>query len=377
MRLAKEPCRFGQHENAFGFLRLLFASLVIVAHTPVMVDGNGRRELVLQAIGGGLTFGGLAVSGFFIISGFLITASFLKSPTALAYLQRRIARIYPAFAVMFLVCLLVVVPLAGAGIDGGVGFGIGHQVKQLIQLKQPDVPGAFAGLPLNSLNGAIWTIQYEFKCYLLVMLLGALGLLHRAWITVGGSLLCLFLSGYAPKAWLGALTSLPYSYVWLGWPEENFRMVGLFLAGASFYLLQPRIPLRGDLSLLSGVGLLACLVVHPLANLGLAVFGSYMIFAAAQAGARTRLKNVNNSTDISYGLYLYAWPVEQLLIRTFGDQSLVLLGGVTWLVSAMMGWVSWTLIERPVMRWTHGNRSRAAIPAQLQNSEFEVASRRL
>lgn len=364
MRLTRKPRRFGEHENAFGFLRLLFASLVIASHTPVMIDGNGRREPVIRAIGGGLTLGGLAVSGFFIISGFLITGSYCNSRTSLAYLMKRVARIYPAFIVMCLVCVLVVVPLGGGSTGPGGLSGLGHQVRQVIQLKQPDISGAFAGLPRAPLNGAVWTIPYEFKCYLLVMLLGGLGLLRHVWTVVAGSLLCLLLSGFAPKIWLGKMAELPYAHVWLGWPEQNFSLTGLFLAGASFHLLQRRIPLRADLMLLSIIGLLTCLVVHPLANLGLAVFGSYLIFAAANAGARTPLKHVNNRIDISYGLYLYAWPIEELLIQLIGGGSLLLLGGVTWLLSAMVGWISWTLVERSAMRWIQRSRIFEAMRVQ-------------
>ena len=85
MKLAETPSRLGGHSNAFGFLRLLFASLVIFSHVPEIVDKNANREL-LYRITGEMTFGRFAVWGFFVISGYLITGSLLASSSKYSYL---------------------------------------------------------------------------------------------------------------------------------------------------------------------------------------------------------------------------------------------------------------------------------------------------
>src|SRR5690349_3903397 len=95
--------RFGHHRNGFGALRLIFASLVIVSHTPEIIDGDRRNE-ILTNVFGTISFGELAVFGFFIVSGYLITSSYLSSRSPIDYLLRRVARIYPGFIIAFLIC---------------------------------------------------------------------------------------------------------------------------------------------------------------------------------------------------------------------------------------------------------------------------------
>lgn len=81
-----------------------------------------------------------------------------------------------------------------------------------------------------------------------------------------------------------------------------------------------------------------------------ALFGGYLIFAIARMASSTFVGRINGKTDISYGVYLYAWPIEQLLIRYIGIESLLLLGVLTWIGAAICGWISWAVVEKPFMR---------------------------
>lgn len=181
MHLAENPQRFGNHNNAFGFLRLLFASLVIVSHVPEIVDGNANRE-ILHNLTGSMTFGSFAVSGFFVISGFLITGSYLNSSTIWSYLRKRVTRIYPAFVLASIVSLVIVAPLGGAYLQLDPRH-ILVALARIATLQRPMLAGAFTEGHYSdltvALNGAMWTIQYEFTCYILVILLGFTGMLRR------------------------------------------------------------------------------------------------------------------------------------------------------------------------------------------------------
>ena len=213
MHLADTPRRFGEHQNAFGFLRLLFASLVIASHVPEIIDNDSHRE-VLHQLTNTVTFGWLAVASFFIISGYLITGSLVSSHSLPTYFVKRIARIYPGFIVASIVCLTVVAPLAGASFKNGTLHTIVASIAHMAILGQPvaehPFPGSNYSDALSGLNGALWTIQYEFACYVLVALLYLIGLIRIRLIT-GIAVLLLAIGTWLPSGALPWLSHRKFS----------------------------------------------------------------------------------------------------------------------------------------------------------------------
>lgn len=358
--------RFGDHKNAFGFLRLLLASLVIVSHTPQLVDGDRSRE-PLSLLFPSITFGDFAVDGFFIISGFLITGSYLGSRSISAYLRKRVARIYPGFVVSSLVCVILIGPAAGAYFAGGPLRAVASTVAHIALLLPPGMQNVFPGTPYRVLNGAAWTIQYEFFCYLMIILLGRAGLL-RTWIPAATiSVAFLILMGFAPDLVGGPLNKLPlHKMLILGDRSAILRLGGLFLAGAAFYLAQERVPLTKGLLLASVVCLCLSLSVPSLSYIGMGVFGSYALMAIAALGSGTILARINNRNDISYGVYLYAWPIEKTLIWFGFPTNLFILGLATFVLAAAAGAISWFLVEKPAMRFGRSSPASSSVPVPSQ-----------
>lgn len=337
----------GRHRDAFGFLRLLFASLVIVSHATELFDGNRERE-PLTRLFGTISFGELAVDGFFIISGYLVIASYLKRPVISQYLLRRVARIYPGFVVASIVCLVAITPLACAG-SGQIETDKWGAFTRLLLL-QPPISAAFAGLPYPRLNGSLWTIAYEFRCYLLVLVLGALGCFRHPWM------IALFAAAMLGSFELLPLSTfehfdglLPYSATWFGKSDQTLRFAGIFLAGSLFYLLRERVRFTRRALLVAVPALLACLFVSKLAEPAIATFGAYIIFASARWAGSTPISSINNETDISYGVYLYAWPATQILVLYWPAMSPVLAEVITLGVVSLCGWASWKFVEKPMI----------------------------
>lgn len=368
----REP---SEHANSFGFLRLLFASLVIISHTPETIDGNRARE-ILTIVFRTISFGEFAVAGFFLISGYLITASFKRSRTSASYLTKRVARIYPAFVCAYLICILVVAPLGGAKMPQDAGEYLFVAVRALLLLP-PDVGTVFNGTPYPYLNISMWTISVEFKCYLLVLLIGGLGFLNKRGVVLILTALLLLSNlftglDYHPyeqaQFWKHAPTFFSladWNSALFGNKKDILKLSSVFLTGSCFYLYREYSVFRFRYVALAFVLLVLALSFDRLAIIGVSLFGGYLIFAVAELNKNNRLAGVNNENDVSYGLYLYAFPATKLIVHFLPGLPMVVVGILTFFISYGLGWASWFVVEKPIMR--RARRQPEIVPVSGSN----------
>ncbi len=334
-------------ENNFNFLRLLLASSVIVSHSGEFIAGGTRdNDPLLRIFGTGYTLGDLAVDAFFIISGFLITKSWMSQPRAGAFLRKRVLRIYPGFIVAAILSEFVFGPLGGNP-DYWAIFSPLVFLRRLVTISVPGEPNAFPELTSHAVNWAVWTIRYEFLCYLGVVILGSLGLFrHRRVILILWGLV----TAYHVVQCMSGLTRCP------GFTGPVSELLGgciransMFLAGTCYYLYADRVR-YSKLGVVAALCvLIPCMFQYSVGKVAFPTCGGYLLLAAAFAPSRI-LHKFGAGADISYGVYLYGWPIQQTIVNHFRqiDQGSLMVASLA--LSYVAGWLSWHLVEHRFLR---------------------------
>jgi len=357
-------------DNSFDAVRLALATLVVLAHSILLPCKNYpcSYDPLYRFLGGHIDLGAAAVNGFFLLSGFLITRSWLLTNNTMQYFQKRVARLYPAF----LLASLMSIAVGAFGADNAGAYlseiKISRFMANVLSL-QGFVGNAFQHNPVPFVNGTLWTIKYEFDCYILIAVLGISGFLSRATVT---SILGLFGLAYVaqsfgyfnPPRWNHGIIALMLSS-----PEFWPRLFTYFFAGSAFYLWRATIPKSRALFCLAIIGLMAGFWLW-VPSLALIVAGAYCMFTLALSTSAV-FKFYGKRVDLSYGIYLYAFPIQQLIIAWSGQS-------ISWLwlfilsisATSCIAFISWTLVEAPSLRWTWVTRrqdnSQLAAPGEIK-----------
>ena len=333
-----------ERQNNFNLLRFTLALLVLFGHSPELIDGNRDREWLTQTFGS-ISFGEFAVDGFFLLSGYLIAQSWYSQPKAWPFLKKRLLRIYPGFIVASVICALFVGPLAAIPSTYFGSFDLSTFFIGLAFLSVPIVPEVFSDTPYPLLNGAMWTISKEFICYLFVLAAGVAGVFRVRYA-------CLI----PTIAVFAMLVAFKLQHLTV---PVDLRLASFFLSGVCYFQLRDIIKMNGFLAV-------ACVVISVLAlfswraaELVLATVGGYALLYAASKRSFA-LSQFNRLPDISYGLYLYGWPIQKMLLWYFPSLSPWELFGMAAPTAIMFGTASWYLIEKPALRLKGPSPSVAA-----------------
>jgi len=345
-------------QNNFNLLRLCFAMLVVFSHCFEVVDRNRVRE-PFDRLFHTLSLGDLAVDGFFLLSGFLILHSWQRDPRFSAFMMRRILRIHPGFIVATLVGGLLVAPLFAASAAGyWSALEPGKFVGCMLLLCEPMVPPSFAGLPYPDLNGAMWTIQYEFLCYTLVAVVGVIGLAgsRALWLVL---LVAAIIASFFPDTFMALKGGDKVRWLICDEPPSFIRFMTFFSAGALFYLNRARITLHGKWALPLAVLCFVALFRFDTGKIVLPIAGAYVLFwLAFKPLPANALSRFCAKRDLSYGVYLYGWPGQQSLLFLLRPISPYLLYLPAAVVALVCGALSWVLIEQRFLRLKPGGASR-------------------
>lgn len=330
--------------NSLNLIRLILALAVLVHHSWPL---TGAAD---EPVFAGETLGGWAVSGFFVISGYLITGSRFSHGLG-DYLVHRIARIMPAFIVCLLTMVIFFAPIGYIVARGSLSGYFSTATSPLnflisnltLKMNHYDI----AGTPLNvpyagAWNGSLWSLYYEFLCYLVVAALGCFAIFRKSpWF-----LTLIFAASVVAQANIEVISR---------YTNGNFDVVLLlkllpfFLGGAVLFVWKSRIGIHWAPAVASLV--VSVLMVSAFPLWGGQASGVLIAYGTLWISTWLPQPRLIAKNDVSYGVYIYAFAFQQLL-AVFGgyEWGLVLFSLAAAALTIPTAIASWVWVERPVMR---------------------------
>jgi peptidoglycan/LPS O-acetylase OafA/YrhL len=323
-------------DNNFNLIRFIAAFLVLVSHSYGIVLHLESNEPLMLAV------------GYPVTSGFLVAGSLLRKPDLKSFFKARALRIYPALVVAMFLTVFVLGPLL-TSVSLTEYFSqlqpYKYFVKNSLSLSNIDrfLPGMFENNPLpRHINGSLWTLPVEVRCYISMGLLGTVFLFSKAsdkfkrtaFIVLATALFIWFLQKHLSQGYLA------------GWQ----RLFMLFYIGASFSALRDKIKINTLLAIIAAALLFLPLVIEGSFYFVYPVCLAYLLFYLAYVPAGF-VREFNKLGDYSYGLYIYAFPIQQALMQLFPE--LTVLSMTIWATIATLvpSILSWHLIEKRALAY--------------------------
>ncbi len=332
---------YSSYSTNVNFIKWIAAIMVILSHAFPLSQGTQDGEWFQLLTGGQYTMGGIAVCVFFFYSGLLITRSLEKSPSAKIYFSNRFLRIIPPLAATVAVCAFLVGPIVTSRSLPQYFSAPGTYLYLLNSLLIPvhNLPGVFEhNSYLPTVNGSLWTLPVEALCYVACFVLFQLKL-HRKFpmkILFGLSLAFdIFMLALSRQV---TLNSYIYSVL---------LPILMFFAGIFYYIFREEIPMDYRLLLLAILILIAANFTGTL-MLGLYLALPYLLAYTGFACRRVP-EWLGSPGKISYGIYLCAFPIQQLLTSFFGGTMNIYLNMVLAIpLSMLSGWLLYRFVEKKI-----------------------------
>ena len=342
---AKDQIIKQHRSNNFDFLRFVFALLVVISHSYPLSGNSENAQWIYRLTDGQVNYASLGLNGFFVISGFFIYRSFARSESVWIFLKKRALRIFPGLFIVLLLSILMV-PLVYEG-----STPLFRNIEWYTYLPnnlslygfQGVVSGVFDRNFYHAINGSLWTIRYEFTLYLSI----AVFFLFRRntfWIQF-----CLLLAS------IGMLGGYIFYREELG-PLSMFGLLGYNVLNlGTFFVLGS---LLATFELERWVHWVFALILLVL--LGVSVYldlydvAKHILFTplVLMTGFLTvsRVKEFGKWGDSSYGIYIYSFPIQQVLVHYFAPKAMILMVCSVPL-SMLFGYLSWHLVEKRALKF--------------------------
>ena len=338
--------------NNFNLIRLIAGILVLMSHCYPLYFGSGASEPLKKLVG--ISLGWVAVDLFFISSGFLIAGSLFNRKTLSDFVKSRVLRIYPGLAISLLLTVFLLgpyftkLPL--------LSYFTSPETYKFLLLnvtlffgEEANLPGVFTALPLaHTVNGSLWTLPFEVRAYTLLVITGLLlTFLEKKWSIFGSKWFYLLIAAFGMSLHLFNYFNkiLPISY----FGAEYARLITMFFVGVAYYKYKDLIVLSNSafywlviLLIISSVNYDWFFVVYSLSL-------SYLLFYLAYV-PKGFIRKFNTYGDYSYGIYIYAFPIQQAILALSTNISLFTFFLTSLVITFVFAFFSWQFVEKPALQ---------------------------
>ncbi|MFZ2113276.1 MAG: acyltransferase family protein [Solirubrobacteraceae bacterium] len=351
----------GRTRNNFDLLRLLAAIMVVFEHSFALLKIPAPFPNIE-----GMSWGFVGVLIFFSISGFLVSRSWSRNPHVVPFAVKRALRIMPALIVVLLASALILGPLTTvdplrAYLDNPETKA--YVVNNTMMQSDYDLPGVFLhNLYPLAVNGSLWTLPLEIKAYVFVALVGLIGLLSRFRIVLVGLAVLVLLTcvdslrSSIPGAnhFVASLVDIQANpelvyLTKLGRYTVYVDMFAAFVIAATLFSLRRWVVMRWEVAIFAvAVFGVTILMGAPAPLIGAVAVGPYLVlYLAYRTTGFFRLPA--RFGDYSYGIYIYAFPIQQTISALLHTTSGWLMFAIAMPVTSLAAILSWHWIERPAL----------------------------
>jgi len=329
-----------KRKNSYDFLRLFAAGMVVFSHSFAL---SGNKEPMV----GSVTLGTVGVWVFFILSGYLIAISWDQYPRFNVFFAKRALRIFPGLIVNLLLTIIVLGLFYSTynfiGFLGKPG-SLEYINNIFLYTREYVLPGVFTKniLP-NGVNGSLWTLAYEFTMYIAIALIGVSKLYKKI------SAIQIWLGLFAMEV-LIVIFKIDFQHraIFFLKPERIILLALLFFSGVVMYKAANKIKLDYKIGLLSFVLFIIASILMPQSTPILApILLAYALFSF---GRSDKMSFVSRIGDLSYGIYIYSFTIQQMLVASTQTRSPWKLFLASFFLSVIVAFASWHLIESRALK---------------------------
>jgi peptidoglycan/LPS O-acetylase OafA/YrhL len=357
--LADRIAMTGGRATGFDYLRLGLAVSVVWWHTAVTCYGGVGQDKIYN--GQYRPIVALILPMFFSLSGFLVAGSLVRNPEVAKFLGLRALRILPALAVETLISAFLIGPLLTT--FGLHEYFVNPEFRSYLLNIIGDIhyhlPGLFLSNPASGIvNGQLWTVPFELRCYFLLAILALVGVANRPKMLFWCSILlqCFLL--------FRKLEVLNWHWQFNHGPLPGNSLVMMFLAAVLIFTFRSRVPYSLALFAICAALTALCLIV-PMGDYFIAYPIAYVTIYIGLQNPKANF--IHRLGDLSYGIFLYGFPVQQV-VASWGSWTHVWYVNLVCAlpITILISWLSWTLIERPALSLRTHLRYLAPIDALIE-----------